>query len=218
MVMPDLRRLLTTATGLALLFGANAIAAQPACPSPADAADQGEMRFTVRERPGRPPVLLAEGIIDANMIPRFRAAVERFQGHEIWLNSAGGYADVDREAGHLIRMHGLRTRIPAGWFCSGACTFMFMGGTERIVEEGGSFVVQMFAHGDDVDEVNDVEEIRRSSRMIATQDYDFLIRMGVSAQLLADVMYREPASGGHCLSRAELADYHVTTTSAAREN
>ena len=146
------------------------------------ASYQGEMRFTVQERPGQAPVLIAEGVIDQNVVPRLQAALDDFRGDEIWLRSPGGYVGADREAGRLIRSRGLRTRVPSGWTCRGACKFMFMGGVERTVEAGGHFVV------------THVRAHRRSSTtssrsgahraMIATEDYDYLIRMGVSPRLL----------------------------------
>lgn len=169
------------------------------------------MRFTVQDRPGERQILIAEGIIDQNAVPRLQTALDAFRGDEIWLRSPGGYVGADREAGRLTRSRGLRTRIPAGWTCRGGCNFMFMGGVDRTVEEGGFFVARMFAHTGDVSNFVDVG---RSSRAIATEDYDYLLRMGVSPRLLDDVMYLQPASGDppeRCLTRAELTRYNVTT-------
>jgi hypothetical protein len=174
------------------------------------------MRFTVRERPGQSPVLVAEGIIDQNAASRLQAALDAFQGDEIWLRSPGGYVGADRETGRLIRARGLRTRIPSGWTCRGGCNFMFMGGVDRIVEEGGYFVARMFAH---TGNVSNFVDVGGSSRAIATEDYGYLLRMGVSPRLLDDVMYRQPASGDlpeRCLTRAELTRYNVTTRTAPR--
>lgn len=192
--------------------------ATPADATPEDCAtqtdtplDSAPMRFTILERPNQAPVLLAEGMIDSDLMPRLRAALDGFQGREIWLRSSSGTAGIDHQAGMLIRSRRLRTRVPAGWLCRGACNFMFMGGSERIVEPGGRFVVHMFSSGGDAGDLNEVE---RSARLLATVDYDFLIRMGVSPRLLPDIMYREPAGGGRCLTRAELDEYRVTTNAA----
>ena len=207
------RGLSAAAACLALLFGGNATQAQPDCPLQTDVAQADEMRFTVRERPDGPPVLLAEGLIVSGTIPRLQAALDHFQGREIWLNSPGGYVGADRDAGRLIRSRGLRTRVPAGSVCRGACNFMFMGGTERIVEDGGFFIANMFRHSGDR---SNYVDIGGASQMLATVDYDFLIRMGVSPRLLSDIMYREPAGGGRCLTRAELDEYRVTTRPSRR--
>jgi hypothetical protein len=176
---------------------------------------QGEMRFTVQQRPGQEPVLLAEGVIDQNVIPRLEAALDQFRGSEIWIRSPGGYVGVDREAGIIIRQRGLNTRVPAGWTCSGACNFMFMGGFVRTVDVGGHFVVRMFVHTGDL---SNFVEIGRSSLVISTEDNDYLIRMGVSRRLLTEVMYRDPArsgSPGYCMTPEELAAYNVTNFAVA---
>ncbi len=205
------------AMGLALFAAAQPAMAQAPCPPPANDSYQGEMRFTVQDRPGQRPVLIAEGLIDHNVVPRLEAALATFAGDEIWLRSPGGYVGADRDAGRLIRSRGLRTRVPADWTCRGACTIMFFGGVERTVEAGGLFIVNMFAHTGNVD---NVVEIGGSSRMIATEDYDYLIRMGVSPRLLTDIMYREPVRNmdapGYCITSAELDEYRINTGPAVR--
>jgi hypothetical protein len=204
------------AAWLALFVVGQPALAQPPCPPSADDSYQGEMRFTVRERQGQNPVLIAEGIIDQNTVPRLQAALDSFRGEEIWLRSPGGYVGADREAGRLIRARGLSTRIPSGWTCRGGCNFMFMGGVERTVEPGGHFIVRMFAHTGDV---GNFVEVAGSSRAIATEDHGFLLRMGVSRRLLDEVMYRQPARGDapeRCMTAAELDRYNVTTPRAGR--
>lgn len=175
------------------------------------------MRFTVHERPGQMPVLLAEGLIDQHVVPRLQAAIATFRGQEIWLRSGGGYAGVDHEAGRLIRAAGLVTRIPAGWACRGACNFMFMGGIQRHIDDAGAFIVHMFTNEGDV---SDLTMVARSSATLASQDYLFLMRMGVRPSLLSDVMYREAARDrsalGRCMSQAELLQYNVATAAFPR--
>jgi hypothetical protein len=191
--------------------------AQPPCPSGVDGPPRSVMQFTVRERPGQPPVLVAEGVIDEDVIPRFEAALDTFQGREIWLRSPGGHAGADHRAGMMIRQRGLTTRVPEGWTCRGACVFMFLGGLERLVDEGGSLVVDMFEH---LGDLSDLTEVERSSRMLATLDYDFLIRMGVSPRLLTEVVYhqstRDRRGPPRCLTPAELVEYRVISAPAHR--
>jgi hypothetical protein len=55
--------------------------------------------------------------------------------------------------------------------------------------------------------------------MLASEDNDFLIRMGVSRKLLTEVMYRQKAVGEagadrstrRCLTREEAMRYNVAT-------
>jgi hypothetical protein len=188
------------------------------------------MAFTVAERDGK-RVLLAEGAIDDGVVPRLTAALA---GNgvidEIWLRSPGGNAKVGNQAGMLIRKAGIPTRIPNGWACFSACNFMFMGGIVRIVDPGGTFIVHMFTHTNDrqviaaevmrgtESTVGLIGEIEQGSAMLASEDNDFLIRMGVSRKLLTDVMYRQKAvkeQGGadkstrRCLTQDEVHRYNV---------
>lgn len=201
--------------------------ANPTCPPNPNWSTNPVMTFTVRERPRQDPVLLAEGAINADMIPRLRAALETFQGGEIWLRSPGGDAEAGNQAGRLIRERGLSTRIPAGWACAGACAYTFLGGVGRIVEPGGLYIVQMFTFTADREAVREVarggeasadllRNFALQSARLSTEDNDYLIRMGVSRGLLTDIIYRQravpDAAGGptwRCLTDAELHRYAV---------
>jgi hypothetical protein len=105
---------------------------------------------------------------------------------------------------------------------------MFMGGPIRYVDTGGHFVVHMFTHLTDKDAVRaEVErdsdsaieligEVEQESALLASEDNDFLIRMGVSRKLLTDVMYQQKAladeedkSTRRCLTPEETVKYNV---------
>ena len=92
-----------------------------------------------------------------------------------------------------------------------------------------AFLVHMFTHTADralIDvevskganaTVDLIGEIEQSSAVLATEDNDFLIRMGVSRKLLSDVMYKQKAiatqgedrSTRRCLTPEELKRYNV---------
>jgi hypothetical protein len=174
------------------------------------------MRFTPQDVEGR-RVLLAEGEIDDNMLPRLESALDRFDGDEIWIRSSGGNERVAKQAGILIRNSGLSTHIPAGWTCYGACNFMFLGGIGHTVDERGTYMVQTPPLLD----LTDAEaaaggsalanEIAEQAAQMASDDNGYLIRMGVSRRLLVEVMYvgAEDGSRRRCLSREELERYNV---------
>ncbi len=199
----------------------------PTCPISPNWSNYREMRFTEQEVDGR-KVLLAEGVIDDNLIPRLQAALQGFQGDEIWLRSPGGNARVGNQAGRIIRESALITRIPAGWACFSACNFMFMGGIARFVDPGGLFMVHMFTHTGDRETIRSevargeentlglIGEIEQQSALLASEDNDFLIRMGVSRTLLTEVMYRVRAVADQsnretrrCLTQDEVRRYNV---------
>ncbi|MEM8695919.1 MAG: hypothetical protein AAGE05_07830 [Pseudomonadota bacterium] len=228
--MSRFRRLF--AIGAAMLCASAAPGAQsgnpnPTCPvSPNWAANQ-VMTLTPMDRNGQ-RVLLAEGMITAGLANRMRESLANDDRiSEIWLRSPGGDAYAGNEAGRMLRSEfpGLVTRIPSGWACFSACNFVFMGGMVRIVEPEGHFMVHMFTHTGNRDVIrqeveagtdNTVEligEIEQSSAQLATEDNDFLIRMGVSRDLLTEVMYATRAVGDgetrRCLTQAETIRYNV---------
>ena len=205
----------------------------PTCPQSPNWSTNAEMRFTVREANGE-SVLLGEGVIDDNLIPRLTQALRGFRGEEVWLRSPGGNPRVGNQAGVLLRAAMLRTRVPAGWACAGSCAFMFLGGIERYVDEGGTLAVRMFTNVRDPAAVGRqiaaggaraqalIDGIALEAAREAAQDNDYLIRMGVSRNLLFDIVYRMRGIGDaehpvplRCLTAEELRRYNVVNTAGA---
>lgn len=221
--------LLALAALLAVPAGAANDPRNPTCPANPNWAASGPMKFTMFQDRGK-PVLLAEGQIDGDVVARLQAALKQNKlVQEIWLRSPGGDARAGTEAGKLIRQTMIPTRIPNGWACFSACNFMFMGGVVRYVDNGGLFIVHMFTHTSDRREIEAnvlrgtestvgmIGDIEQDSAMLASEDNDFLIRMGVSRKLLTEVMYQQKAvaeQGGdqstrRCLTQAEVQTYNV---------
>lgn len=205
--------------------------ANPTCPLSPNWSTFPEMRLTPQTVNGH-RVLLAEGAIDDNLIPRLQAALRDESIQEIWLRSPGGNARIGNQAGTLIRQAGIPTRIPAGWACFSACNFLFMGGVARFVDTGGEFIVHMFTHTSDRQAIRSqvargedntiglIGDIEQDSALLASEDNDFLIRMGLSRGLLTDIMYRQNAvadannrSTRRCLTHAEMVRYNVVNGS-----
>lgn len=229
-----LRRCITaTATAAVLISAPVATAAEvdsdnPTCPRQLNWSTYRQMRFTLDAVDGA-RVLKAEGVIDEGVPERLKAALaDGAPIDEIWIRSPGGNARAGNAAGKIIREAMIPTRVPSGWACFSACNFMFMGGPARYVDEGGHFVVHMFTHLADKDAVRAeverdsegalalISDVEQDSALLASEDNDFLIRMGVSRKLLTDVMYQQKAiaveedrSTRRCLTRAETAKYNV---------
>lgn len=201
----------------------------PTCPEAPGWAAFPVMRFTLDTSSGS-RILRAEGLIDDGAATRLAAALATHSPvEEIRLSSPGGNALIGNEAGRLIRKAMIPTRIASGAACFSACNFLFMGGPIRSVDAGGLFIVHMFTHTAnrtliDVEVtkgsnamVDLIGEIEQSSAVLATEDNDFLIRMGVSRKLLSDVMYQQKAiatqgedrSTRRCLTPEELKRYNV---------
>ncbi|HEY0326517.1 MAG TPA: hypothetical protein VGC46_11180 [Allosphingosinicella sp.] len=204
----------------------------PTCPANPNWSNNPSMTFTHEVIDGV-AVLKAEGRIDQQTPSRLEAALVEYedQFEEIWLRSPGGDARAGTQAGFIIRQSGYPTRIPSGWACFSACNFMFMGGAGRFIDPGGLFIVHRFTHlsnGSAVRQeiarggeqsVGVVGEIEQASALLATEDNDFLIRMGISRNLLTEVMYQVravPAGGNNetrrCLTQAEVTQYNVVNS------
>jgi hypothetical protein len=203
----------------------------PTCPANPDWGPATRMTLTPRDVNGG-RVLVAEGVIDETLPARLRAALEADESiGEVWLKSMGGDATAGNQAGRVIRsIPGMLTRIPRGWTCFSACNFVFMGGEARFVDAGGTFMVHMFTHTGDresiylaaeegtAETVRLIADIEQASALLATEDNDFLIRMGVSRDLLTEVMYKQQAVGTeenpstrYCLSQEEVREYNVVS-------
>ena len=201
----------------------------PSCPKHLGWSTYPEMQFTLDTANGQ-RVLRAEGVIDEDVPAKLEDALKTNQPiDEIWLRSPGGIARAGNEAGKIIRKSGIPTRIPAGWACFSACNFIFMGGAVRFVDPGGLFVVHMFTHVSDKEAVRSelakgtdsaiglIGDVEQDSALLASEDNDFLIRMGVSRKLLTEVMYQQKAVAGgnedkstrRCLTAAEAVKYNV---------
>ena len=226
---------LKTAVGAACLLLLTGAAAEPmdpanpSCPEHLNWSTYPVMRFTL-DTSGGHRVLRAEGQIDEDAPARLQDALKANAPiDEIWLRSPGGVARAGNEAGKIIRASGIPTRIPSGWACFSACNFIFMGGAVRYVDPGGIFAVHMFTHVGDKEAVRSelkkgadhaiglIGDVEQDSALLASEDNDFLIRMGVSRKLLTEVMYQQKAvdDGSHdkstrrCLTSAEAAKYNV---------
>jgi len=227
----------------ALCAAATAAAAQPAprdrdnptCPPVNQMAFASFDRMTFRlDTTGGQRVLIADGGVDEGAAARLDAALKQHQPvEELWVRSPGGNAAEGNQLGRVIRRWGVPTRVPAGWWCISACNFMFFGGPIRTIDDGGVFAVHMFTSVNNSDYRARIERQRRGTRaetmlrelalreqdaaMVASEDNDFMIRMGISRKLLTEVMYRQRAdaldpndtSTIRCLTRQEMVRYNV---------
>ncbi|HEX6604669.1 MAG TPA: hypothetical protein VF027_07305 [Sphingomicrobium sp.] len=228
-------RFLKAALGASVLMSSVAAAApamdpvNPSCPKELNWSTYRQMRFTLDTSSGS-RVLKAEGAIDEGVPARLQEALnQNAPVDEIWLRSPGGDARAGTEAGKIIRKASIPTRIPQGWACFSACNFMFMGGWARFIDTGGLFIVHMFTHLGDKEAVRQelsagtdqaiglIGDVEQDSALLASEDNDFLIRMGVSRKLLTEVMYQQKAvaagdgdkSTRRCLTADELKRYNV---------
>ena len=207
----------------------------PTCPAEPGWGAAKAIALSTANKDGK-RVLIADGIIEDSFPARLKAALDADEKiEEVWLKSRGGDARAGNAAGRIIRSFpGMATRVPAGWTCFSSCNFVFMGGDRRFVEPGGVFMVHMFTHTSDRDVIDLsvgegteetiklIGEIEQSSALLASEDNDFLIRMGISRKLLTDIMYKQQAvasgsnrSTRYCLNQDEVRRYNVAPMEVA---
>jgi len=238
----NMKKIIKTAIVAASLFTIGATESGPAmdpenptCPLAPNWSANSTMELTPKMINGT-KILFAEGAVDEGLPDRLRKMLaDNPDISEIWLRSPGGVARAGNEAGRVIREADalIITRIPQGWTCFSACNFVFMGGRARIVEPGAHFMVHMFTMTNDRNAINYsiemgtdstvglIGEVEQQSALLATEDNDFLIRMGVSRKLLSEVMYRTNAvktedgdkSTRRCLTNEEALRYNVANVS-----
>ena len=229
---PELPKLVLAALAVVSLTAATEMdPINPTCPLNPNWSVNPTMKLTVEKR-GTMKVMLAEGRVDSGLPDRLSAALKANPDvSEIWLRSPGGDARAGNAAGRIIRSNpGLATRIPSGWACFSACNFVFMGGAPRLIEPGGEFIVHMFTSTGDRSLIDEsvamgtdattelIGDVEQDSALLASEDNDFLIKMGVSRKLLTDIMYRQKAVKGsgpdkstrRCLTLDEALKYGVT--------
>ncbi len=227
-----------------LLFGAGAAHARP----PTDAENPTCPNIQAVFGPLSGPVQVQSAKVGGHRVIKFSGAIVPGAADtlekalesssdpvdEIWIGSSGGDAAEGLKIGKMIRAMGVPTRVPKGWGCASACNFAFMGGAIRVVDSDATFAVHMFTATSSVDYQAYVDLMRKgadvaatlaniarreqASALLASEENDFLIRMGVSRRLLTEVMYKQKADtfegGGdkstlRCLTGEELQRYNV---------
>ena len=174
---------------------------------------------------GTKRILVLDGGIDAGAAARTERALATLGPFdEVWLNSPGGNPRQGVAMGKALRAQGVLVRIPAGNWCISACNFAFLGGAIRGIDPGGQYGVHMFtavtegsrpAWADYVKKRGDeglfnaIQAREQGSALVALEQADFIIRMGVSRKLLSEVMYPQAATGFRCLTREEMTRYNV---------
>jgi hypothetical protein len=233
-VPPGVRHIALTLAAVGLLGAAKPAMdpVNPTCPLAPGWATNPQMTFTPLTVNGL-KVVYAEGRIDAGLPDRLKKLLAGQDDiDEFWISSPGGDARAGNAAGRLLRDSiDVTTRIPSGWACYSACNFLFMAGRTRYIDKGGQFIVHMFTRTGDRDAIDMsvamgtdattelIGEIEQDAAMLASEDNDFLIRMGLSRKLLTDIMYRQKAVKGsgsdrstrRCLTHAEALEYGVAS-------
>jgi hypothetical protein len=137
-----------------------------------------------------------KGIVQREEEFRFRPTIE-FQ-------SPGGNLFTGLQLGIAISELGLRTRVPEGNACLSACTYAFLGGSERRVL--GHFGVHAVSSATDEIEASMLDDVQEISAVLVGYVRDMV---GVSDMAEASLKVR--AADIYEVSDAELRDWKIVT-------
>lgn len=124
----------------------------------------------------------------------------------IALDSPGGSLEGGIAIGHYIRNNGFRTMIFDGGVCLSACSFAFIGGTERKVMSGGKLGVHQFRFNGEIDGARAFETSQAYSGTLLA----YFRTMGVALEALERAM-STPSEDMYVFDEDELHAFRLVT-------
>ncbi len=180
--------------------------------------------FTVLGRGGG-NIIFASGTFERGDATRLEALLRQTPNtHVLAFRSPGGLSIEGLAVGRVIRRAGIATHLPANTQCASACTYAFLGGRVRTMEEGARYGVHIFSSSGNRGLLRRAEEliqregaaavaglirmIEEDSAQLAAQMAYYAIEMGVSLRLL-EPNFRTAHNTIRWLTARELRDYNV---------
>jgi hypothetical protein len=164
-------------------------------------------------------VMIADGAITAQTADDFRAILkaEGLMGRDsnllVFLRSPGGVLETGLELGRLIRLH--RMSVAAFGNCDSACTYVFMGGVQRVVIRGTRFGVHQFYNADALAKPDEkyytARDFIENQKLIARLS-EYVDEMGIDQAVLALASKTAPDSV-NSLTRQQLQAYRIENVS-----
>jgi hypothetical protein len=186
---------------LALNFGA-------AKAAPEDVPEH-DLDFTLKDG-----YILAEGGFAEDSAVKFKAFLaENGKAEGTWniplyIQSLGGNLGAALDMGYILRDHGMST-VSFNW-CASACTYMMMGGVNRVVAKNGVYAVHQFSFDNSIDPQ---KAVYSNNDLQAFQDqvaslHDYANQMGVDAQVVSIASHTPPSTTTN-LTREQLVTLKV---------
>ncbi|SPJ24348.1 hypothetical protein [Palleronia abyssalis] len=147
---------------------------------------------------------------DAERLPDLLAA--RFGGDDapeaLLIHSPGGSVDDALRLGRAVRDLGLRTEIAPGDVCLSACPYLFAGGVDRRVQDGGALGVHQHYFGENtvLPAFLAVEDIQRGQGQVM----GYLDEMGLNPLLMQHAL-TTPPEAIYIFVPEELERYDIVT-------
>ncbi|WP_435171494.1 ATP-dependent Clp protease proteolytic subunit [Falsirhodobacter sp. 1013] len=126
----------------------------------------------------------------------------------VTLDSSGGSVSDALAIGRTIRAAGYATTIAGGAVCMSACPYLFAGGTERTVAEGGVVGVHQSYFGENtlLPAFMAVKDVQRGQAAVL----DYLTEMGVDLRLMGQAL-KTPPEEINILTPEQMTDFKLTT-------
>lgn len=167
-------------------------------------------------------VIKAIGAIEGDSDDAFRAFLisQHHLGKQwnvpVLVRSPGGALETGIKIGHMIRDHQMST-VTDG-LCASACTYMFMGGINRVVAKGGQYAVHQFYNEEGL--ANPDKPLYSANDLIAKQKLiasmqEYVLEMGVNPAIIALASKTSPVASADnpngilFLNRNQITAYDV---------
>ena len=187
----------------------------------------GALDFTVLGRGGG-SIIFASGGFERGDAARLEALLRQTANTQVLaFRSPGGLSMEGLAVGRVIRRAGIATHLPANTQCASACTYAFLGGRVRTMEEGARYGVHIFSTSGNRGLLRRAEALIQSegtaavaglirmieedSAQMAAQLAYYAIEMGVSLRLL-EPNFRTAHNTIRWLTARELRDLNVVNT------
>ena len=187
----------------------------------------GALEFTVLGRGGG-NIIFASGGFERGDAAQLEALLRQTANTQLLaFRSPGGLSMEGLAVGRVIRRAGIATHLPANTQCASACTYAFLGGRVRTMEEGARYGVHIFSTSGNRGLLRRAEALIQSdgtaavaglirmieedSAQMAAQLAYYAIEMGVSLRLL-EPNFRTAHNTIRWLTARELRDFNVVNT------
>ncbi|MRX32797.1 hypothetical protein [Aminobacter sp. MDW-2] len=178
-------------------------------------APAGAMTFEVQRQDGV-SWIYATGPVEADDAARFETiAKEHGEGGWLVLDSGGGSLWGSVKLGRAVREHRYTTYLPSSGRCLSSCFFAFIGGADRVIDDGGRLGVHQFYGGTDE---APADKAQANAQTIAGELYAHVTAMGVSTDVMQPAL-RTPSTSMYEFSRDELVAYglHIEVDEEAKK-
>ena len=159
--------------------------------------------------------ILAEGAFAPDTADTFQAFISQNApdsgpwNKALYIRSPGGALGAAISMGHILRERGMS--VVAFDLCASACTYMLMGGVNRVVTREAQYGVHQFSFGDasaDPEKPFFTAKDIESHQMMVGELADYTETMGVDTHVVL-LASRTPPANVTFLTRDQLVKYHV---------